>query len=374
MFPKIKKIASRNLVNIPGWRTDRKIVVFESDDWGSIRMPSKKVYQKCLKSGYRVDQIVYERVDSLASEDDLELLFGVLNSIKDKNANPAVITANALVANPDFEKIKSSQYQEYFFELITKTFERYPRHSNCLNLWKEGKERGLFYPQSHGREHLNVSLFINALQQHNEDVLFGFEHGMPGCIAKGEGQGGNKYVEALRFVNQQDKEDKLEIILEGLDLFENMMGYRSESFIPPNYLWSPDFDEKMSKNGVRYYQGRRKMKEPKFDGSIHLSSYKLGEQNEFGQRYLVRNGIFEPSLNRGNIDSVVQCLKDITVAFRMKKPAVICSHRLNYVGFIDEKNRDNNLKLLKELLSEIVKKWPDVEFMNSVQLGKMIGV
>ena len=33
-----------NLLSIPGWRTNRHIVVIESDDWGSIRMPSKEVY------------------------------------------------------------------------------------------------------------------------------------------------------------------------------------------------------------------------------------------------------------------------------------------------------------------------------------------
>ena len=30
-----------NLVNYNGWQTNRKIIVFESDDWGAIRTPSK---------------------------------------------------------------------------------------------------------------------------------------------------------------------------------------------------------------------------------------------------------------------------------------------------------------------------------------------
>lgn len=372
MLKKIKRAVSRNLVNIRGWRTDRKIVVIESDDWGSIRMPSREVYEKCLEAGYPVDQIAYERFDSLASEEDLELLFEVLNSVRDHNENPAVITANILATNPDFEKIKASNYQQYFYKLITKTFEDYPKHSNCLDLWKKGKESGVFFPQSHGREHLNVSLFINALQQGDKDVLFGFEHGMPGCIPNNKNRGGNKYVESMNFVNQQDKKNKLGNILEGLDLFEKLMGYRSESFIPPNYIWSPDFNEAMSKKGVKYYQGRRKMKEPISRGSVKLNSHYLGEKNEYGQRYLIRNAYFEPSLSGDKKKSVTRCLKDINASFRMNKPTIICSHRLNYVGFIDEKNRDNNLKLLKELLTGIKRKWPDVEFMNSVQLGKMI--
>ena len=40
---KLKQIISHNLLNIPGWRTKRKLVVIESDDWGAIRMPSKEI-------------------------------------------------------------------------------------------------------------------------------------------------------------------------------------------------------------------------------------------------------------------------------------------------------------------------------------------
>ena len=56
----------------------------------------------------------------------------------------------------------------------------------------------------------------------------------------------------------------------------------------------------------------------------------------------------------------------------MGKPAIISSHRLNYVGFIDEKNRDSTLKLLDEILKRVLKKWPEVEFFNSADLGKII--
>lgn len=356
--------------NLRGWKTGRKIVVIESDDWGSIRMPSRQVYERCLKAGYKVDQNVYEKYDSLASEDDLELLFDLLSSFKDKNENHPVITANVLTSNPDFDKIKENGFKEYYYESIKKTFKRYPKHEHCFNLWNNGLKQGVFYPQSHGREHLNVSKFMNALQQEQQDVLFGFKHGIPGCIPRGE-IGGNEYMEALNYTDEQDKQKKLKIFLEGFDLFEKLFNYRSESFIPPTYLWSPDFDEKVSKAGVRFYQGNRRMKEPRIDDKgINMHSHVLGETNKFGQLYLIRNAVFEPTIaKKSNVDNVNQCLKQIHAAFTMKKPAIVCSHRLNYVGYLDEKNRDRNLKMLKNLLAEILKKWPDVEFMTSDKLG-----
>jgi hypothetical protein len=44
MFKELKTSMTRNLTNAIGWRTNRKIVVIESDDWGSIRMRDKKTF------------------------------------------------------------------------------------------------------------------------------------------------------------------------------------------------------------------------------------------------------------------------------------------------------------------------------------------
>ena len=38
-------------INKMGFHTERKIVVFESDDWGSIRMPSKEVFNHLMDLG-----------------------------------------------------------------------------------------------------------------------------------------------------------------------------------------------------------------------------------------------------------------------------------------------------------------------------------
>lgn len=370
---KVKQKLKPYITNLGGWTTDRKIVVIESDDWGSIRMPSREVYEKCLKAGYHVDRIAYEKYDSLASEDDVELLFDLLKSFKDMHGNHPVITANTLAANPDFDSIRKSGFNEYFFEPITDTFKKYPRHSNVFNLWQDGLDERVFFPQSHGREHLNVSKFMNALQNGNKDALFGFNHKMPGIMSRGKMSVGHLHIQALNYNDARDKQEKLKIILEGLDLFEFLFGYRSESFIPPNYLWSNDFDEKVSGKGVQFYQGNRKMKELRPGKSPVNHSRNLGDKNTYNQYYLVRNVAFEPTLqNEKKADYEQSCLSGIRAAFRMKKPAIIGSHRINYVGYLVEENRDSSLIMLNKLLKSIQKEWPEVEFMTSVQLGNII--
>jgi len=373
-YSALKHKANRILDNLRGWQTDRKILVIESDDWGSIRMPSKETYQRCIHAGYPVDKTVYERYDSLLSQDDLELLFNLLSTFQDKNGNQPVITANCVVANPDFEKMKNDSYTDYHYELITETFQKYPKHKNNFDLWKEGISNKIFFPQYHAREHLNVIKFMNALRERDPDVLFGVENHMPGCIPRGSESKGNEYIEATRFGTPEDRDKILSIYLEGLDLFETLFGYNSETVTPPNYTWSNAFNKPVLDKGVKYYQGIREFIEPLFDGGGRIRAHYLGKMNDIGQIHLLRNAFFEPSsMSKLKIkDPVGQCLSDISIAFRMKKPAVICSHRINYCGFIEQNNRDRTLRMLQEILRTALNTWPEIEFMNSLQLGKEI--
>lgn len=371
MIRNINQTLRRAIANFSGWRTNRKLVVIESDDWGSIRMPSREVYDSCLKAGYRVDFNEFERLDSLASKDDLELLFNLLMKHTDSVGNHPVITANCVVANPDFNKMKDNDFNEYYYELITDTFKRYPKHGDNFELWMQGYASGIFHPQYHAREHLNVSMFMSALQNGNSDVHWGFNHGMPGSIPMSSTSKGNDYVEATNFNSEIDKQDKLDIYLEGLVIFEKLFGFKSKSVIPTNYIWHQDFDTHLTQAGVKYIQSSRAFIQPELNGKNQYIRRVLGRKTKGGLIELVRNVMFEPSVDapRGLVNSV---LRDIDIAFTMRKPAIICSHRINYVGFIDENNRDQNLKMLDTILKTIVKKWPDVEFVTSDQLGEII--
>ena len=169
----------KNISNIPGWRTNRKIVVIESDDWGSIRMPSKKVFNTLKNNGIPVEKSPYCKFDSLESNEDLEALFEVLTSFKDINGSHPIITANTVVANPDFEKIEESSYKKYFYEPFTETLKRYPNHNKVLNLYQEGIANNVFFPQFHGREHVNIELWFKLLKT-DKNFKLAFKHNMWG--------------------------------------------------------------------------------------------------------------------------------------------------------------------------------------------------
>ncbi len=369
---RLKMNLGSTLLNIPGWRTKRKLVIFESDDWGSIRMPSPEVYSTMLKQELIHPDYAFAKYDSLASESDLTHIFEVLTSVKDNAGNYPVFTANCVVANPDFERIEASNFNTYYYEPFTTTLDRYPAHKNSFNIWLQGIKSGVFYPQYHGREHINVSRWMKQLKDGNEDLLAAFK--LKTFLIKPylKNHKLTNTAAALDMDNHHDAIKLKEILAEGYQLFESIFGYKSISFIAPNYIWDSSIEPDLAQLGIKYLQGSKYQNIPIQNKETYIRKFRFtGQKNNFGQLSLVRNCYFEPSLARAP-DLVDVCLKSISNAFFWGKPAIISTHRLNYIGFINSQNRDRNLPMLKNLLQQIKNKWPDVEFITSHQLGEII--
>jgi len=367
-----KKRLIQNLINIPGWQTNRKIVVIESDDWGSIRMPSLKVLKILLESGMRIDNLAYNKYDSLASEEDLSCLIDILMSIKDFCGNYPVFTLNTIVGNPDFEKIRKSKFKKYFFEPFTETLKRYPEHINSFSLWKQGIAKGVFKPQFHGREHLNVHRWLRALQADNKDIYKAFNLGMFDLSIETKITE-NSFVDALNFETQDEVAFLKQALAEGLDLFHSLFGYRSLSFVAPKYIWPCEIERTLVEKGVRIIQSIHNQLEP-LSGSKHQFRkifHYTGQRNKEGLYFIVRNASFEPS-EKPDYDWIDDILSKAKSAFLWKKPLVISSHRLNYIGFINRENRDKNLNMLKIMLKTLIKTFPDIEFLSTDHLGEQI--
>lgn len=372
MFQNLKSTITQNIRNFQGWNTKRKIVVIESDDWGTIRMPSKEVYNTLLKSGIRVDKCEYNRYDSLASEEDLSALFEMLTQFKDINGKSPVITANTIVANPDFNKIKASGFSEYHYELFTETLERYPNHSNSFLLWKQGIQEGIFVPQFHGREHVNIHRWMSALQGNLPETRLAFELELFGISTHITSEKRRSYLAALDLDSISELENQKMILVDGLNQFEKIFGYRSLSFIATNHIWNSAIESKIAKSSIKYIQGSSSQYQPQGNNNPYkIIRHQLGEKNDSGQIYLTRNCSFEPSMHK-NKNIVQYCIDDMTSAFRWNKPAIISAHRLNFIGSIVQENRTENLKLFSELIRIAQDKWPQIEFMSSDQLGNLI--
>jgi len=369
----LSRIIKRNLLNIPGWRTNRKIVVIESDDWGSIRMASKKAYNRLLKKGYPVDKHPFNKFDSLESDEDIEILLEVLSKFKDINGNPPIFTLNNVVANPDFKRIKENDFTHYFYEPFTETLKKYPNHDRVYKLLNEGIENKLIKPQYHGREHLNISRWMYELKMKNKPLLDAFENEMYSLHYEESPIYFNEYLDALDIDNTEQLIKHKQILCEGNKLFNNIWGIQSKSFIANCYVWHPEHEKYLNELGITYIQGIANQFIPTIENSFRYKRvfHYQGQKNNLGQRYLVRNAFFEPYQDPHK-DHINECINRISLAFKWRKPAIISTHRINYIGFIYKENRDKNINLLQKLLSEITQKWPNIEFVSSDKLGDMI--
>jgi hypothetical protein len=368
MFNRVKSVLSKNITNIPGFKTDRKIIVIESDDWGSIRMPNKKVLHQYNAMGYDLNKNPYCKYDTLANTDDLSALFEVLLRYKDKIGSHPKFTFNTVMANPKFDKIKNMGYNEYFHEPFTETIKEYYPKQNVFNIWKQGISEGLIYPQFHGREHINVPVWLNDLKLGSPSLNAAFDLNFWGIPKHLYGDNKVNIQAAFSSADEEHFDFYKNNIIEGTTMFENIFGFKSKTFIANNYTYPETLNKTLSNSGISGIQGMKYQKIPLKEGGIALKSVHTGMKNILNQTYTVRNCIFEPSQMPVKLDNVRSCINDISNSFFWKKPAILTSHRLNYIGSIEEDNRNRNLKLLNNLIQTILKKWPDVEFMTSDQL------
>ena len=91
---------------------------------------------------------------------------------------------------------------------------------------------------------------MNALRKGNPDVMFSFEH-----ETTFSGNGDYNFMEVLDYNSPDDLPQMRESIAEGLELFEQVFGYKSSSYIPPCYTWSSELEKTLAKKEVRYIQG-----------------------------------------------------------------------------------------------------------------------
>lgn len=363
---------SRGLFYLKAWRSDDKVVVIESDDWGSIRTSTREAYDHLERQGYQMSASKYS-LDALETNQDLVELFNVLGNYFDADGNPACMTANMIMTNPDFNKIKENNFSEYFYENVWETLKNYPDRELVTKLWREGLKNRVFFPQLHARDHVRYWEWIRDLRLQKREAHDTFGFGMCGVPRKCSKSSTSYYLpiyvdsSILHKVNV----DQQGLISEGFRFFKNGFGYESKSVVAPGCGWTATTEDIWAENGVKYIQGGF-LQEHHYNNEVRYIPHYLGE-SAINKRstYLVRNCLFEPA-NSEDENYWRSTLRQVERAFYLKTPAIISSHRVNYIGSIFRKNREHSLSQLNLLLFEIIKRWPDVKFLTSVQLGDRI--
>lgn len=348
-------------------------MVFESDDWGSIRMSSRSSRDRLKSLGHDFADNSYHYLDGLESNGDMESLLNVLNSVKDRKGNGAIFTLNYCSANPDFQKIEANDYSQYFREPFDFTYKEYVNSNEVIKIVKQGENQDLFDVQFHGTEHLNIPRWIRALRNNDALVHQAFKERVFSPSVGNSMLYPMEFMDALDYDSNTEVNEQVQALKEGLSIFKRIWNKSPRSFIAPCYRWSEEIERFLFENQIPFIQGQRAQLHPKNEFGYRQKKiyHYTGEKNKYGQIYGVRNVIFEPSIY-GVKKALNLAKRQIAIAFYLKVPAIISSHRINYTSRLDNKNAKEGLEALRELLDWTVSSFPSVEFMGSSKLSEEI--
>lgn len=370
-----KQSVLNNLKNLIGWRTPRKLVVFSVDDYGNVRLDSKRARLNLDQAGLKV-RARFDAYDTLETKEDLLALYDTLSSVKDQHGRAAVFTPFALPCNIDFEEIASQGYERYRYETLPVTYEKLsdlqPKaYTGAWPLWQEGVSAGLLRPQFHGREHLNLKVFTEKLRNKDPELMTVLANRSYTSISS-TGYPSISYTAAYSFWSPEELEPMREVLQTGLKAFEAVYGYAATAFTPPAQQFHKSLEPTLWGHGVSAIDKPLSTRRHQGNGNYQREINFTSRQKSTNTATLVRNVVFEPTDERG-VDWVAFTMQQIEAAFRWHRPAIISSHRVNFCGHIDPKNRQQGLAALGSLLQRIVQRWPDVEFISVGELVPLIG-
>ncbi len=368
VLSRIKNRSLLLLTNLGGWRTAEKLVVLESDDWGSIRMPDRRTFDRLSRAGIPVDRCRYDCLDTLENQADFESLMGVIDDHRGTEGEPPTFTFNTVMGNPDFDAIKRDGFERFHHQHFLDSYRHY-HGQDLTESWRHAIDRRLVRPQFHGREHVNISLWLNDLRAGHPETRLAFDHNFFGLTTQTSSIRQKNYLAACWAESHAELEIMRTAIRDGIALFEDTFGFTPKTFIPCNYILPQELETYLAGFGVTLIQGQRGQLVPRLDQrEPAVRRAYTGKRNLAGQFYSVRNVHFEP-FEDPTRDWVGSAMREIGEAFLFRKPAIVSTHRVNYVSGMNVANRDSNLRLLSALLKQIQRRWPDARFVTSDELA-----
>ena len=221
---------------------------------------------------------------------------------------------------------------------------------------------------------MNVNRWMSDLKQQKSDTVLAFQNHMIGIGAAFSQENPFGYMDAFNS-NFTSGAELSNIVHEAMGIFENTFGKKSETFVASCFVWDDSLEKSLAGVGVRGIQSGCWQNVPvgiENGNAMKRRLRFLGQRNRIGQVYTVRNCTYEPSYQQNPTESAKECYSQIMRAFQNRKPAIINSHRFNYIGSINRENACENLEGLSWLLHTIMKNVPDAEFISTPELLRII--
>ena len=325
-----------------------KAVVLESDDWGLCAWSADEQAWRVLADSPEFRGSYGRRYggSTLESAADVRRIAEALLEFRGADGFAPVLQANTVMASPDYVRLRPPAFECDGLPLVD--YPQSPSRWARPGLWGEvvaARESGVWWPELHGLHHLPEIAWLRALRQGTEDARRAFDQQSPVC-------------EAVAASSEYDPSEPLEIRRRNLEgavrRFRSLFGRDAASLCPPDYRWDVEVEEEAVKHGVTIFQGRSE----RTAGAMPRVRHFLGRfrfPHFEGRRFFMPPRIaFEPGaapeeIARVGVDAAH---RGIRAAWSREQPAIVSTHRANYVQ-LDPARGAAGLERLRELLTRL---------------------
>ena len=329
------------------WRRLRAVVL-ESDDWGLCAWSPDEQARLVLADtpAFRSPAGVRYSGSTLESADDVHAITDLLLEFRGGDGLAPVLQANTIVASPDYVGLEPPLFSGEQLPLID--FPHTPSRWARPGLWGEvvrAREAGVWWPELHGLHHLPERAWLSALRRSDADARRAHEQQSPVC-------------EAVETGGEYDAAEPIEVRRRNLALavekFRELFGRPPSSFCPPDYRWDEALDADAERLGLTTFQGKAERTGSRLPRLRRVLGRYPWPDFE-GPRFSLPPRIaFEPSVTdraaaRVGLDAA---RRSVRTAWGRGQPAVISSHRMNYVH-LDEGRAQSGRSHLRDLLAAL---------------------
>lgn len=351
---------SHSLQRQVDWRNFPTVVI-ESDDWGACEYaPNRDVWEqeRCSISAEKFQPF---QNGKLESPEEMERFASLLQSFLGKDGVPATVTGFVCLANPNFEKIEASGFQEYHDIFVNEGFPAGWNGAGVVEAWRRAMAKGVFVPEYHTRlHHLNANVWLKLLRE-NSVIRNRFAKGIY-CP--------DEHIPEYQGMRPMEMK---EWIAPAVDAFEKTFGFCAEAAVSSDatalteILWAA--------HGLRIFCLRNFSIPGAPPITYHTKQWNnqdpatpQGAWNpETDVIYTNRNIFFEPAFDPDySFDTILGQVEEV---WARNEPAVISTHRINYSNW-DESIAERGLGELQRLL-EALAETPNIEFMSTREMAQI---
>lgn len=325
-----------------------KAVVLESDDWGLCAWAPDLQAFRVLSDLPVFRSPVGRRYggSTLERASDVKRIAGLLAELRGGDGFPPILQANTVMAAPDYARLDPPAFacDEMPIIGLPLTPSRWARPG----LWGEivaAREAGVWWPELHGLHHLPERAWLGALRSGALDARRAFEQQSPVCDA---------VVGSGEYDASEPREVRVRNLGRAVQRFQQLMGRPPESLCPPDYRADAFIEAEAGRLGIHALQGGPERPGGGWPRLRHyLERYRFPDVRG-ASFHLPPRIAFEPAVedSAAALVGLEGALRGVRAAWARSQPAIISTHRANYVQ-LDEARGEACVQKLREFLTAL---------------------